>query len=261
MRPVPGGIIGVVVIAAWTAQDPRYFGPAERVSVRDMSEIPPIDLAPGVHVHTIVGQTSALSVGEFEPGSAAVLHHHTREQADVGVAGSFDMTIGTHVEKLAPDAGVIVPANVDHSIANRGSDRMTVVEFHTVPRPDLVPPRPVLTFPSSPEPVPVRDGQRLVKQLGRPSATGSNATRTITGETCAMTWRHLVRAASPLVVQAGARELLIYVIRGDVDLVVEAGQQAIRTNTAVVVPPHERVTLKASAPGGATLLEFSGERR
>src|SRR6185369_16036176 len=91
--------------------------------------------------------------------------HHTREQADVGIAGMFDMTLKNHVEPLGPGAGVIVPANVAHSIANKGAGVMTVIEFHTVRRPDLVPPRPALTFPASPEAVAVPDDRKLIAPL------------------------------------------------------------------------------------------------
>jgi mannose-6-phosphate isomerase-like protein (cupin superfamily) len=127
-----------------------------------MTQVSPVDVAPGVHVRTVVGTTGSFSIGDFDAGSAAVLHHHTREQADVGIAGVFDMTIGTHEEALGPGAGVIVPADVAHSIANKRGGVMTVIEFHTVRRPDLVPPRPPMTFPSSAEPVPVPAGRRLI---------------------------------------------------------------------------------------------------
>src|SRR6476660_4429989 len=186
-------IVWISMLVAVGAQDPLYFPPADRGSVRVMSELSPIDLAPGVHVRTVVGATGSVSIGEFEPGSAAVLHHHTREQADVGLTGAFDMTIGTHVEKLGPDMGVIVPSNVAHSIANKGTGVMTVVEFHTVPRPDLVPPRPAMTFPSSAVPASVPEGRALVKQIDGPGGP-TNASPMI-GETCIMRWRRLARGA------------------------------------------------------------------
>ena len=209
------GIVWIAMLSAVGVQDPLYFPPPDRVSVRVMRELSPIDLAPGVHVRTVVGGTGSVSIGEFEPGSAAVLHHHTREQADVGLDGAFDMTIGTHVEKLGLDMGVIVPSNVAHSIANKGTGVMTVVEFHTVPRPDLVPPRPAMTFPSSPEAVPIPDSRSLVVRLDQPGAEGA---QTISGQTCTMTWRRLARGAKPADVQAAGTELLIYILRGTLQL-------------------------------------------
>ena len=208
-------IVWTAMLSAVGAQDPLYFPPSDRVSVRVMSELSPIDLAPGVHVRTVVGATGSVSIGEFEPGSAAVLHHHTREQADVGLTGTFDMTIGTHVEKLGPDMGVIVPSSVAHSIANKGTGVMTVVEFHTVPRPDLVPPRPAMTFPSSPEAISIPDQSPLIVRFDPPA---TEMAQSIVGKTCTMTFHRLGRGAKPAEVQAAGTELLIYILRGTLQL-------------------------------------------
>jgi mannose-6-phosphate isomerase-like protein (cupin superfamily) len=250
------------MLLAVGAQDPLYFPPPDRVSVRVMSELSPIDLAPGVHVRTVVGATGSVSIGEFEPGSAAVLHHHTREQADVGIAGTFDMTIGTHVEKLGLDMGVIVPSNVAHSIANKGTGVMTVVEFHTVPRPDLVPPRPAMTFPSSPEAVPIPDQAPLVVRFDPPATAMAQS---IVGKTCTMTFRRLSRDAKPADVQAAGTELLIYVLRGTlqleyIGLQVMGSPQRVTAGTVIIIPAHQRLRLQ-SADTEVALVEFSPERR
>jgi quercetin dioxygenase-like cupin family protein len=73
------------------------------------------------------------------------VHHHTREQADFGISGTFDVTLGSHVESVGAGAGFIIPADVMHSIANRQGGVAIIIEFHTVRRPDLVPPRPAMT--------------------------------------------------------------------------------------------------------------------
>jgi quercetin dioxygenase-like cupin family protein len=256
------GVVSIAMLSAVGAQDPLYFPPPDRVSVRVMSELSPIDLAPGVHVRTVVGATGSVSIGEFEPGSSAVLHHHTREQADVGINGTFDMTIGAHVEKLGLDMGVIVPSNVAHSIANKGTGMMTVVEFHTVPRPDLVPPRPAMTFPSSPEAVSVPDNRPLVVRLDQP---GAAAAQTISGQTCTMTWRQLARGAKPADVQAAGTELLIYILRGTlqleyIGLQVMGSPQRVTAGSVIIMPAHQRLRLQA-ADTDVALVEFSPERR
>lgn len=250
------GFVWIAVIVAVGAQDPLYFPPADRVSVRVINELTPIDLAPGVHVRTVVGPTGSVSIGEFEPGSAAVLHHHTREQADVGLTGTFDMTIGTHVEKLGPDMGVIVPANVTHSIANNGTSVMIVVEFHTVPRPDLVPPRPAMTFPSSTEPVSIPDSPLVVK-LDLPR---TEMAQRITGKTCAMTWHRLARGAKPVDVQAAGTELLIYVLRGSVQIDAPNSPQAVKAGSVIMIPAHQHARLQATDTE-VVLVDFSVDRR
>src|SRR5215831_15638014 len=256
MRRMLAGIVWIGLSVVVGAQDPLYFPPTDRVSVRVMSELSPIDVAPGVHVRTVVGPTSSVSIGEFEPGSAAVLHHHTREQADVGLTGTFDMTIGTHVEKLGPDTGVIVPANVEHSIANKGTSVMTVIEFHTVPRPDLVPPRPAMTFPSSPEPVPIPDSPLIV----RFDFPRSETAQSITGKTCAMTWHRLGRGATPAEVQATETELLVYVLRGTLQLDAGSSPQRVSAGSVVVIPAHQSARLQATDTD-VTLVDFRVERR
>lgn len=224
-----------------TAQEDLHFVPADRVAVRMMEQVSPVDVAPGVHVRTVVGTTGSVSVGDFDPGSAAVLHHHTREQADVGLAGVFDMTIGTHEEKLGPGQGVIVPADVAHSIANNGAAVMTVIEFHTVRRPDLVPPRPAMTFPAKPEPVPVPSARRFVVSFdGRSGATG----QAIRGETCTLVLR-VGTSGSIFPLDAARGELFAYVIAGDAELIWPGGDVKVTPGMLIVVPVGGRAALRA----------------
>ena len=171
MRQILAAFACIGLSVPMVAQGDVHFVPGDRVAVREMSAVSPIELAPGVQVRTVVGATGSFSIGEFDTGSAAVLHHHTREQADVGITGGFDMTLGTHVEELGPGAGVIVPSNVAHSIANKRGGVMTVIEFHTVRRPDLVPPRPALTFPASRNLSPLRTGARWSRSSVSPATS------------------------------------------------------------------------------------------
>ena len=164
-QTLAAALVFVGVGAQVRAQDTLFFAPSDRISVREMRRVPAIELAPRVHVRTVVGTTGSFSLADFDSGGAAVLHHHTREQADVGITGVLDMTIGTRVEPLGPGRGVIVPPNVEHSIANARGGTMTVIEFHTVPRPDVVPPRPAMTFPSSPVAASVPEGRELFRQI------------------------------------------------------------------------------------------------
>src|SRR5688572_23667799 len=119
-------IIVALGLAGAALQESAHLVSADRITVRRMSDVPAVDVAPGVHVRTVIGTTGSFSVGEFEPGTASALHHHTREQANIAIAGEFAMTLGERVETLAPGMGVIVPPNVSHSLANKSGERMTV---------------------------------------------------------------------------------------------------------------------------------------
>src|SRR5262245_13380871 len=111
MRLFDAAVLGVSLTlspesrSAVTLQENIHFVPGDRVAVRRMSDVPPIELAPGVLVRTVVGTTGSFSIGDFGPGSAAVLHHHTREQTDIGITGEFAVTLDDRVEQLEPGSG------------------------------------------------------------------------------------------------------------------------------------------------------------
>jgi quercetin dioxygenase-like cupin family protein len=245
-------------------QDSIHFVPADRVAVRVMREVPSIDVAPGVHVRTVVGSTGSFSLGDFDAGGVAPLHHHTREQADVGISGVFDVTLGNHVEAVGPGAGVIIPPNVTHSIANVRGGVMTIIEGHTVPRPDLVPPRPTMTFPASPEPAALPGDRKIVVQLDKSDREQSGAATTIVGETSTLAWRRLETGAAPTNIPAARMrgELFVYIVRGDAGLFVSGKEQRVGAGTLVVIPAAEQgVRMRAIGTTDVAIVEFSPERR
>ncbi|HEY2162388.1 MAG TPA: cupin domain-containing protein [Gemmatimonadaceae bacterium] len=233
-------------------RDTVVFPPPNRIAVRDMKAVPWTQLAPGIRVHTVVGSRASFSYGEFDSGGVAPLHHHTREQSDVGISGVFDVTIGDRVEALSAGTGLIIPANVAHSIANRRGGTITAVEFHTVPRPDLVPPRPAATFPSSAEAVPPPT-RHLVARL---DSTGSGTT--LVGETTTLRWRRLARTPIDLHPTATGSDVFVYLLDGDADLI-DAGRTTHLHSGALVVIPAEasHVTLRPVDSRGVGLVAFA----
>jgi quercetin dioxygenase-like cupin family protein len=241
-----------LILVLLLLQGDIYFLPADKVVVRRMSDVPPVELASGVHVRTVVGTTGSFSLGEFEPGSAAVLHHHAREQADIGVSGSFDVTLGDHVEALRPGSGFIVPANVPHSIANNGSDPATVIEFHTMRRPDLVPPRPAMTFPASQEPARLPDGRHLIA----PMESSTSPELVIRGETCVLSLRRVAGGAPPIEIRAGRVERFAYVVRGAIQLRSADVRDRVAAGSLIVVPAGGTITIQPVGTDPVTLAEF-----
>ena len=238
-----------------TGQESIHLVSPDRVTVRLMTEVPAIDLAPGVRVRTVVGTTGSFSIGDFEPGSAAVLHHHTREQANIGITGEFDYTLDDRVEKLAPGSAVVVPANVRHSLANNGQERATVIEFHTMRRLDLVPPRPEMTWPASQTAATVAAGRQLVYPLDRPYRESPFAANSMGGETCLLALRRLTRPL-PVEIRAGAVERFVYVIRGEIRLTMPEGTRQLGAGALIVVPAGTTITVQAFGPEMGALAEF-----
>ena len=231
-----------------TAQDTLFFPAPDRLTVRALKSVPTVDVAPGVHVHTVVGVTGSVSLGEFDSAGAAPLHHHTREQTDVGLTGAFDVTVGDRVERLEPWSGMIIPADVPHLIANNRSGVAAVLEFHTVRRPDLVPPRPRMTFPSTPAPA-ATPSRPLIARMDAGDGV------TFTGETCTMRFRRLT-AAVDVHPDATPTELFVYVARGAVRLEGTEGGTVLGAGTLIIVPARERRVQIAPSGADASLVEF-----
>lgn len=252
-------LIGALVRDAGAAQAPAlgrdtvFFPPPDRIAVRDMRAVPWIQLAPGIRVHTVVGPRASFSYGEFDSGGVAPLHHHTREQSDVGLSGVFDVTIGDRVEPLGPGTALIVPPNVAHSIANRRGGTMTAVEFHTVPRPDLVPPRPTTTFPSSAEAI-APPARPLAAVLDTVSESGT----TLVGETTTLRWRRLAGRSTDLHPAPTSAELFVYVAHGDADLIDASRTTRLHAGSLVFIPAQSiHVSLRPVGASAVTFGEFA----
>lgn len=248
-----------------TAQDATHFPPTDAIVIRVMRDVPAAVLSKGFLGRTIVGATGSFSFAEFDDGAGAPLHHHEREQVNVGIDGVMEMGLGTHTEPLPAGAAVITPANVRHAIRNRSGGKLISLEFHTIRRPDLVPPRPrpAVPYPVSPEPVAVPDDRKLAVQLATPDMPAGVA-KMIAGDTCTVAWRRLTpgAAAADLAPATADAELFVYVASGEADLAATGISQRISAGTLVIIPgDKEHVMLKAAGTANVELVQFRPSRR
>lgn len=245
--------------AAPGGQDPVHFPPTDRITVHVMKDVPPTTLTKGFVFRQIVGAVGSFSFAELEPGAGSAGHHHLREQANVGIDGVMDMGIGDHREPLPAGAAVITPPNVRHGVRNSSDRRLLSLEFHTIPRPDLTParPRPAVPYPMAAEPVPVPNDKKLVVQLAS-DAQAHGVTKTITGETCSLSWRRLAAGGAAIdVMSHPGIETFVYVLSGEADLAAKGVRQRVGAGSLVLIPAGERnVTFKAAGAGDVALVEF-----
>jgi quercetin dioxygenase-like cupin family protein len=265
MRMLIAAVLCLALANAAEAQDGIHFPPADRVTVTVMTDVPAVQLLPGLLARTVVGATGSVTWAEFDHGVATAAHHHTREQANVGISGVMEMTLGKHTEALPVGAAAISPANVTHSIGNKSGGKLASIEFHTVRRPDLVPPRPKPTppFPAAKEPIAITDDSRLVAQLTNPADKGGGA-RTIQGETCTVVWRRLAFGVAPMDLSALAArvELFLYVVAGEAELTVAGVPQRVKAGSLILVPAGQKgATVKTAGTDNVAVVEFSPERR
>jgi len=260
MRRFLAVIAGICLSSALVAQESVHFPPADKVVILAMRDVPAVPLATGFMVRTLVGATGSFSYAEFEDGAGAAIHHHTREQVNVGIDGVMEMAIGTHTEPLPTGAAVITPANVRHAIRNRSGGKLISLEFHTIRRPDLVPPRtrPAVPYPAAPEPVAVPDDRNLAVQLASP-AQPTGAARTIQGETCMLAWRRVApgSAATDLAPAKSSAELFVYIVSGEADVTGPGVSQHVGAGTVVIIPgQQEHVMIKATSSTDVATVEF-----
>ncbi len=260
MRRFLSVVAGLCVGAALVAQESVHFPPTDKVVILAMRDVPAVQLAAGFMGRTLVGATGSFTYAEFEDGAGAAIHHHTREQVNVGIDGAMEMAIGTHTEPLPTGAAVITPANVRHSIRNRSGGRLISLEFHTIRRPDLVPPRPrpAIPYPVAPEPVAVPDDRTLAVQLASPAQPAGIA-RMIHGDTCTLAWRRLSpgATATDLAPTETSAELFVYVVSGEADVTAPGLSQHVSAGTVVIIPgQHEHLMIKATGSADVALVEF-----
>ncbi|MDP2321705.1 MAG: cupin domain-containing protein [Acidobacteriota bacterium] len=253
-------VAGLSLSSALVAQDSVHFPPADAIAIRVMTDVPAAQLTTGFLGRTVVGATGSFSFAEFDDGAGAPLHHHEREQVNVGIQGVMEMALGTHTETLPVGAAVITPANVRHSIRNKSGGKLISLEFHTIRRPDLVPPRPrpAIPYPVAPQPVAIPDDRQLVVQLAPPGQPAGVA-KEIQGETCTVAWRRLApgAAAADLAPAKSTAELFVYVVTGEADLTATGVSQRIRAGTLLIIPgSHERVMLEAAGSADVALVGF-----
>lgn len=245
--------------AAQAGEDPVHFPPADRITVHVMKDVPPTTLTSGFVFRQIVGATGSFSFAELEPGAGSAGHHHLREQANVGIDGVMDLGIGDHREPLPVGAAVITPPNVRHGIRNTSSTRLLSLEFHTIRRPDLTParPRPAVPYPMAAEPVPVPDDKKMVVQLASPSQS-HGVPKTITGETCSLSWRRLAAGGAAVdVMPRRGIETFVYVAGGEAHLASTTLEQRVAAGMLILIPATEQhVMLKAVGGADVSLVEF-----
>lgn len=247
--------MGLLAHVAAQAQDTIFFPPANRIAIRDMRSVPPLGLNTLLRVHTVVGQTGSASFAEFDSGAVTgPVHHHTREQVDVGLTGTVEASVGTHVEQLSAGYAVVIPADVSHSFANPRSGLVTAIEFHTVRRPDLLPGYPAMTFPSSSEAVAVPDNQALGKRINTVSG------ETLEGRSCLVRWRW-VGTTVDLHPTPTPTELFVYVAEGGAKLTAEGRTTRVSEGSLIVIPAelaHARI--ETTGTSKAAVIEFQVQK-
>jgi mannose-6-phosphate isomerase-like protein (cupin superfamily) len=120
------------------------------VSYHDLS-VAPLTPMGGLKMKGFVGRSGTFVFAELRRALNSAAHHHDQEQVNVVLGGMIQLAIGGTPHSLGTYAATLVPSNVEHALSTPDADAIaTAIEFQPVQRPDLFPPFPTNTLPSSP---------------------------------------------------------------------------------------------------------------
>jgi quercetin dioxygenase-like cupin family protein len=101
------------------------------------TDVPTIELAPGLKLHIVSGERITLSFAIDEPNAQIPLHRHPNEQMLIVLDGAMDLTIeGKRYHLESGDIAVLRP-NIEHGgyISDKGC---RVIDVFSPPRQDFV---------------------------------------------------------------------------------------------------------------------------
>jgi quercetin dioxygenase-like cupin family protein len=99
-----------------------YFGEATEkpqapgVMVSVDTDLPEIELAPGIRSRPLAGANLLASFVRYEPNSVAPAHAHIEEQVFYVVEGELEMTLGGEVRRMRAGDAALIPAWVEHTV-------------------------------------------------------------------------------------------------------------------------------------------------
>ena len=233
---------------AFTLPAPRAVADAraqsERISIQDIPSLPFTDFLPGVQVKPVVGQMGTFVYAELDPGARTPPHHHTHEQANFGLGGSNEISIGGRTYQLAKSGGTLVPPDAEHFVVNSGSNRAALLEFQPIRRLDLLPPRPPTTYPSAPEAASVPEDARVSLDFQYMTSDWQNTSRgvrrkVLAGKTCALVVWDVVGSDATntdLGTRTTKAERFAYVAAGHIELMVGDVKRKLGPGTLFLIP-------------------------
>jgi mannose-6-phosphate isomerase-like protein (cupin superfamily) len=232
-------------------------------------DIPMVTIREGMRRGVVAGKTISVSIDELDPrfikGSPPEsAHHHTHEQADFGLAGTLEVYVDGQRSPVGPMMISMVPPDALHTVTKvMGPGTVRSLEFSAVRREDLLPDRPKVQFPASPEPKSVPAGFRVFTDFDTVEWVGEPGDRRFTavfGETSTAFIYHVPAGKMAGVEAPGHHhhnEQISVVIRGHAD--VRLGDQFDRVGpgTVMLVPPNvDHYGLSPVNDEDLVLLEF-----
>jgi quercetin dioxygenase-like cupin family protein len=84
--------------------------------LRDIGDVPPIDIWDGVVARTIEGERITMALVDLRPNAAVPEHTHENEQVGIMLQGSGTFRVGEETMDVGPGSTWRILSNVPHSL-------------------------------------------------------------------------------------------------------------------------------------------------
>tara|TARA_B100000686_G_scaffold36848_1_gene38317 strand:+ start:322 stop:675 length:354 start_codon:yes stop_codon:yes gene_type:complete len=88
----------------------------------------PVEIASGVRIKALFGNSAMVNLVELDPGGFVPLHKHPHEQIGYVVSGQILMTIAGEEHHLEPGGSYVIPGGIEHS-ALAGPEGCEALDF------------------------------------------------------------------------------------------------------------------------------------
>jgi quercetin dioxygenase-like cupin family protein len=101
------------------------------------SELPALNLVPGLTFQPVTTESVMTNFVTFEPGAVADMHHHAEQQIAIVISGELHFTVGGETRVAHAGDCVVIPPHVPHG-GHAGPDGCTAIDVFTPPRAGIV---------------------------------------------------------------------------------------------------------------------------
>ena len=251
-----------VLTVLWSAAPGIGQGQVTRYEIASM---PVVEIGANLRIRKVMGEIGTFMIGTFKAGWKNTPHHHTHEQINVGVNGTFNIVTPATPHKVARLQGLVIPADVLHgNDVSAETQDPVLIEFQPVRRVDFPPEREKVTFKVAASPNPAPDDMDLDF---RPESSswqrhGSGARINIKkGKGVAVSaWELPATMKGDVEVrQIPSAETFVYVLDGSVDVSIGADRHAASAGVLLVAAPNAPAP-RLSAKTASVVLIFEAAR-
>jgi quercetin dioxygenase-like cupin family protein len=98
-----------------------------------LTELPALDLVPGLTFQPVTTDSVMVNFVTFEPNAVADMHHHSEQQIAIVVSGELIFTVGGETRTAHAGDSVVIPPHVPHG-GHAGPEGCTAIDVFTPPR-------------------------------------------------------------------------------------------------------------------------------